>query len=183
MLPAMGVSIGANLLASYLKTRGERRRLKRLREAKMAALKPLEDVLSTRQYGLGQSEGNILRRVQSRTLGGLAQRGLLDSNVAAPAVAQAVAPVEAQHEERNQALMAQIAQMKSGIEGETSLPGYEEAFAGALGSTGDFASMYGARQQARQDYDSETERMLQLFEAAKQPRDYGSYQDESRNWG
>jgi hypothetical protein len=138
MLPALvGASFGANLISGILGTRSRRRQLKRLRAEQLRNLKPLEDLLSVRGFGASESQGNIEQAVTSRTLGGLAQRGVLQSSIAAPSVAQAVAPYEQQRQAGVQSLTERIVAARNAILEGTSIPGYGQAFGESFGQGGD----------------------------------------------
>jgi hypothetical protein len=135
------IGLGANLLGGLIKTRSERKRRAKVRAERLAALKPLEATLGTGQYGLSQSEGNIARTVTQQTLGDLAGRGILDSTISAPAVAQAVAPIQLEHENRNRQLATYIASSKQAIAEDTSAPGYGETLGNAVGDVGGYLAL------------------------------------------
>src|SRR3990167_4915550 len=107
---ALGLyGLGSKLLGGYLSARSERSRMRRQRIAQEAALAPLEAEipklranLATSRFGLSGSENAIRQGVVEGTLADLGQRGLLQSSVAAPSVARAVAPIELQHQQNVQ---------------------------------------------------------------------------------
>lgn len=167
----IGIGLGANLLGGLLKSRGEKRRLKKIQQARLAALQPLEALLKSRQFGPSQSEGNIMQMVTQQTIGDLQQRGMINSSVAAPQIAQAVAPIEEQRQRRTQGLMERIAAEKSSIATDTAAPGWEDALGDSLGQLGGYATMISARNDARKQRDierqQETEQMKMLIDQTR----------------
>lgn len=141
-LPALlAASFGANLIGSILGTSSERKRRKRLRAQLLAENAPLEALLRTRQFGPSESEGNIMQSVTQRTLSDLASRGILNSSISAPAVAQAVAPIENQRQQRTQDLLERVVAARQAILQGTELPGYGEAFGSSLGEAGSLLAL------------------------------------------
>lgn len=147
MLPAIlaGASLGANLISGIAGTHSIRKRLKHLRNQQLANLRPLEQLLQVRGFGASESQGNIESAVTSRTLGGLAQRGVLNSTIAAPAVASAVAPYEQARQANVQSLTERLVAARNAILEGTSMPGYGQAFGQAFGEAGDLLAYMGGR--------------------------------------
>ena len=140
-LPGLAVAFGANLLSGLIQTSGTRKRMARLRREQLAALGPLEALLSQSAFGPSATEGDLMRTAESRTLRDLASRGVLKSSIAAPSVAQAVAPIEERRQARRQSLAERLAAARQSIYAGTQMPGYEEAFAGTLGEFGGLAAI------------------------------------------
>jgi hypothetical protein len=145
-LPLLAGAFGANLLAGLIGTSGARKRSRRLRQMQLAALSPLEALLSQSEFGPSEAEGGLMRTVESRTLRDLAGRGVLNSSISAPAVAQAVAPIEERRQARRQGLAERLAAARQAIYASTEAPGYEEAFAGTLGEFGGLLALLGGEQ-------------------------------------
>lgn len=119
--------------------------MKKLRADLLGYLQPLESALTTQQYGLSQSEGRVAQGVTQSTLQGLANRGVLQSSYSAPAVAQAVAPIEQRHQENLLDLLRSITAAKTQIAEGTSLPGYGGAFGESFGQGGDLLAYLAGR--------------------------------------
>lgn len=141
----VGASFGANLLGGLLKARSERRRQQQLRRQLFSALAPIEGALLESRFG-SQSLGNIESAVTQRTLGGLAARGVLNSSMAAPAVAEAVAPIENQRQQRVQGLLERLVAARQSILEGTQAPGYGAAFGESFGQSGDLLAYLSGRQ-------------------------------------
>ncbi len=153
-LATLGIGFGAQLLGGLLRTGSERARLTELRAQLEEAIQPLEREAKQRRYGPSYEAGALTRRVTRNTLTGLSQRGVLDSSFSAPAVAEAVAPIEAMETARRFQSEERLAAAKTAIATGTSMPGYASAFGGSLEDAGGLLAlragmMYG--QQARQD--------------------------------
>lgn len=159
----MAIGLGANLLGGLIKTRGESQRRKKIRAERLAALKPLEATLAQGQYGLSSSEGAIQRQVTQQTLGDLSSRGILDSNVAPAQVAQAVAPIQMEHDQRNQVLAQHIAASKEAIASDTAAPGYGEVFGDALGDVGGFMALLEGRSAEKRRRAQEHDYLLETL--------------------
>lgn len=117
-----------------------------LRARLFASLSPLEALYQTRRLGPSQTEGDIMSAVTQRTLGGLAERGVLQSSVTAPAVAAAVAPIENQRQQRVQGLLERLVAARQSILEGTQAPGYGAAFGEALGQGGDLLAYLAGQQ-------------------------------------
>lgn len=161
-IPLTGIALGVNAIGGLLKARSARRRAKRVRGQRLAALQPLKAELATGQYGLSQSEGAIQRQVTTQTLADLAERNILDSSVAAPQVAQAVAPIQLAHSDRNRSLAKYIAASEDAIASDTEAPGYGEYLGDTLGDVGGYLARIQGRRQARADRDEEFKRWIDL---------------------
>ena len=138
----LAAALGANLLGSLFSIRSERNRRKKLRERLLAENAPLEALLQTRQFGPSESEGSLMQVATQRTLSDLASRGVLNSSISAPAVAQAVAPIEEQRQRRTQGLLERVVAARQAIIEGTSLPGYGAAFGEAFGEAGDLMALF-----------------------------------------
>lgn len=141
----VGVGLGANLLSGVLSAIGKKKQMARLERSQLEALRPLEGIAATRAFGPSQSSGALQQAVVNQTLGDLSSRGVLDSTIAAPAVAQAVAPIEAQRQRDLSSLLERISAAKQAIAENTSAPGLESAFAGTLGEAGNILTYLGGR--------------------------------------
>ena len=148
-LALLAIAGGAQLLGGIFKTQSERSRLQDLRGQLEAAIAPLEADARGRRFGSSQSTGSLTRRVTRNTLEGLGERGVLDSSFAAPAVAEAVAPIEAAETGRRLQSEERIASAKFAIAEGTSLPGFGSAFGGALEDLGSFLSLQAGRQAGK----------------------------------
>lgn len=140
----LAAALGANLIGSLLSVRSERKRRQRLRERLLAENAPLEALLQQRQFGPTESEGNLMQVATQRTLSQLASQGVLNSSISAPAVAQAVAPIEEQRQRRTQGLLERVVAARQAIVEGTSLPGYGAAFGEAFGEAGDLMALLSA---------------------------------------
>lgn len=138
----LAAALGANLIGSLLSVRSERKRRQRLRERLLAENAPLEALLQQRQFGPTESEGNLMQVATQRTLSQLASQGVLNSSISAPAVAQAVAPIEEQRQRRTQGLLERVVAARQAIVEGTSLPGYGAAFGEAFGEAGDLMALF-----------------------------------------
>lgn len=145
----LGISLGSKLLGGLLSTRSERRRQERLRSRLLANLRPMEALLGQAEFGQSESEGNIARTVTSRTLRGLAGQGLINSSIAAPSVAQAVAPIEAGRQARRASLLERLTAARAAIYSGTEMPGYGAAFGGVLDQGGDLLALLAGQRDAR----------------------------------
>jgi len=163
--PMTGLSVGANLLGSLLSIYGERKRRREMAGLQREALRPLEDRMATLSFGPSEAEGGLMRGVVDRTIRGLADRGMLDSNIAAGEIAGAIAPVQAQGASERRGLERDIASAKFQIAATEAAPGYSEAFGGALGETGGFlALMEGIRQGGSRTSRTREQQLRDLFD-------------------
>lgn len=138
----IGAALGANLGGKLLGIHSERNRRKKLRARLLAENAPLEALLQTRQFGPSESEGALMNTIVQRTLGDLSSRGVLNSSVAAPQIAGAVAPIENQRQQRTQGLMERVVAARQAIISGTELPGYGQAFGESMGEAGDLLALF-----------------------------------------
>ena len=136
--------LAGKFLGNFISTRSERNRLKKLQFEQFSALAPMEALLRQQDFGASETDSRLSQSVTTRTLTDLANRGVLNSSISAPAVASAVAPIEEQRQARRQSLMERLTAAKMAIYQNTSMPGYGNAFGQSLGEAGDvMAYMYG----------------------------------------
>ena len=140
---AIGGGLLAQTLGGLLKTNSERKRLEDLRAKLEEAILPLKQQAMNLRFGGSQASGSLTRRVTNNTLTDLGSRNVLDSSFAAPAVAEAVAPIEAAETDRRLASEERLAAAKFAIAEGTSLPGFGSAFGGALDDTGGLLALFG----------------------------------------
>lgn len=133
----VGIGLGANLLGGLASGSAERKRLKKQREEALTALRPLEALLKQRKMGLTESEGALARRLGGQATRGVAARlGTTNTTALAPAVFEAVAPIDLQRERDIMGLTQALTEAKLGIAGIPEGPGFWDAFGGALGDVG-----------------------------------------------
>jgi len=190
-LALLGGSFGMKLGSALFGVGSERRRRDKLRHDMLANLAPLEAQVNQANFGPSQSEGSLAQSATSSVLSSLADRGVLQSSIAAPAVAAAVAPIEQQRQARRQGLIERLTAAKNAIYGDTSMPGYGSAFADTLGQGGDVLALLAGRQMQGGGMDPYSPEALNqhlndpsrtdgldasaLFNRKKKPQPYGGF--------
>ncbi len=129
--------LGGNLIGA----RGREKRAKRLRAQLLATLRPQEAQLATMQFGQSQTDSDLSQGATANVLNDYAQRGILGSSYTAPAVAQAIAPIQERANARRQGLMERLAAAKQAIYANTDVPGTADAFGQTLGEFGGLLSL------------------------------------------
>ena len=140
-LALLGGAFGSKLGSALFGVHSERDRRRKLQQQQLANLSPLEALVTQSNFGPSQTEGYLAQNATSSTLSSLADRGVLNSSIAAPAVARAVAPIEEARQARRMGLIERLTAAKNAIYGDNSLPGYGSAFADALGQGGDVLAL------------------------------------------
>ncbi|OGR91853.1 MAG: hypothetical protein A2V88_14545 [Elusimicrobia bacterium RBG_16_66_12] len=144
-----GVAIGAGLVGGLLKMRSQRARIRKLQKARENALRQLEARQSTLEFGPSQSEGNILRGETQGALSSLASRGILGSNIAAGEVSRAIAPAEAMMQQRRDLGAERLFAARTQVAEGGEMPGYGEAFGGALEQGGELLALMAGQRERR----------------------------------
>ena len=137
----IGLSIGSTLAGSVLNVFSERDQRRELEERQIKAIQPLKDRFETAKVGLSSTEGGLVRSAVDRSLTGLAQRGVLDSSIAAGEVSRAVAPIEAAAAGRRDALAERLAAAQFQIANTGALPGYAGAFGDSFSDIGGYLAL------------------------------------------
>lgn len=154
-----GISFGTNILSRIFETKSQRARLEKLREMMLANLRPYEARVQGYSFAPTSPEGFQMGRAAETAQEVVASQGVGGGSFTGPAVAAAVAPVQAQREQNLIRNAFDLAQAKNAIYAATQAPGYGEAFGGFLGDVSDFASNEFGNLQMR----SEIERLLKQF--------------------
>lgn len=157
----IGIAVGANLASGLLRVRSQRARQRKLRTARLEAIRPLEGLLRATQYGPTLAESAAREQAGTQARQDLSSRGLLESSVAPGQVAAATAPFDMLRENRQQLLTQNLVAAKEAIAQDTQLPGFGEAFAGTLGEVGGLAAQYAGGQFERRRLDPQRRRLAE----------------------
>ncbi len=152
-LLALGGAFAAQLGGNLLKTASSRRSLADRRKRELAALEPARRQLQALNFGATASEGALFKAVERKSLASLGRRGVIRGSTAPSEVAQALAPVESQFQQRREDLSFGLAAATARIEGDTELPGFGAAFGGTLGDAGSFLALRDTLSSLREDED------------------------------
>jgi len=143
------LAIGANLIESGFQIGAERERKRKRQEAYMAAADRLSTRRQQAEFGLGSLSQLQTSAVRGR-LADLAQRNVLQSDIAAPAIAEATAPFDLMRQQSLDDLTQQESQLRLAADIEAAdTPGFNDFMAGLAGDASTYLAMYGGRQYSR----------------------------------